>query len=113
MGEPTDVTVHRLAAAAVVANAVIVVTGGAVRLTGSGLGCPTWPRCTDSTITPTAALASHGLVEFGNRLLTFALTAVVASLLVAVRRQRPRRRSLVRLATAVLLGIPAQAALGG
>src|SRR6476469_2047786 len=113
MGEPTDVTVHRLAVAAVVANAVIVVTGGAVRLTASGLGCPTWPRCTDSTLTPTAESAAHGVIEFSNRLLTFVLTAVVLATLVAVVRARPRRRSLVRLATVVLLGIPAQAVLGG
>ena len=113
MRRPTDVTVRRLALASVVANAAIVVTGGAVRLTGSGLGCPNWPRCTDSTVAPTAELASHGLIEFGNRLLTFAVTAVVVATLVAVVRQRPRRRSLVRLSVAVLLGIPAQAVLGG
>jgi len=113
MRRPSDVTVRRLALASVVANAVIVVTGGAVRLTASGLGCPTWPRCTDSTLTPTAESAAHGVIEFSNRLLTFVLTAVVVATVVAVVRQRPRRRSLVRLAVAVLLGIPAQAVLGG
>lgn len=113
MRRPTALTVRRLALASVVANAGIAVTGAAVRLTSSGLGCPTWPRCTESTYTPTAASAAHGLIEFGNRLLTFVLTAVVVATLVAVVRQRPRRRSLVRLATAVLLGIPAQAVLGG
>ncbi len=106
-------TVRRLALASIVANSVIVVTGGAVRLTASGLGCPTWPRCTDSTLTPTAEYAVHGLIEFGNRLLTFVLTAVVVATVVAVVRARPRRPSLVRLAVLVFLGIPAQAVLGG
>jgi cytochrome c oxidase assembly protein subunit 15 len=106
-------TVRRLALASIVANAAIVVTGGAVRLTDSGLGCPTWPRCTESTYTPTAASDAHGLIEFGNRLLTFVLVAVVVATLVAVLRQQPRRRSLVRLATLLVLGIPAQAVLGG
>ncbi len=110
---PTARTVRRLALGSVVANSAIVVTGGAVRLTSSGLGCPTWPRCTPHSYTPTAQYAAHGLIEFGNRMLTFALTAVVVAALVAAVRQRPRRRDLVRLATAGVLGIPAQAVLGG
>ncbi|MCA1712299.1 MAG: COX15/CtaA family protein [Actinobacteria bacterium] len=113
MAGPSQRTVSRLALASVVANAAIVVTGGAVRLTASGLGCPTWPRCTATTYTPTSEYAAHGVIEFTNRLLTFVLTAVVVATLVAVVRQRPRRRSLVRLAGLVLLGIPAQAVLGG
>ncbi len=113
MRRPSERTVRRLALASVVANAAIVVTGGAVRLTSSGLGCPTWPRCTTTTYTPTAEYAAHGLIEFGNRLLTFVLTAVVVATLVAVARQRPRRRALVRPAVLVVLGIPAQAVLGG
>jgi cytochrome c oxidase assembly protein subunit 15 len=105
--------VRRLALASILANSVIVVTGGAVRLTASGLGCPTWPRCTEDTYTPTAEYAVHGVIEFGNRLLTFVLTAVVLATLVAVWRARPRRRSLVQLSVLVFLGIPAQAVLGG
>jgi cytochrome c oxidase assembly protein subunit 15 len=111
-GPPSAATVRRLTLATVVANTVIVVTGGAVRLTSSGLGCPTVPRCTDSSYVPTPETAGHGLIEFGNRMLTFVLTAVVLATLVAVLRQRPRRRPLVRLALAVTLGIPAQAVLG-
>ena len=110
---PSSSTVRRLALASVIANSVIVVTGGAVRLTASGLGCPTWPRCTETTYTPTAEYAVHGVIEFGNRLLTFVLTAVVVALLVAVLRARPRRPDLVRLAVLGFLGIPAQALLGG
>jgi cytochrome c oxidase assembly protein subunit 15 len=105
--------VRRLALASVVANSAIVVTGGAVRLTSSGLGCPTWPRCTQSTYTPTAEYAAHGLIEFGNRLLTFVLLAIVLATTVAVWRARPVRPGLRRLSVLILLGIPAQAVLGG
>ena len=113
LSRPSTSTVRRLALASVVANSAIVVTGGAVRLTASGLGCPTWPRCTATSYTPTAEYAVHGVIEFGNRLLTFVLTAVVAACLVAVWRQRPVRSGMRTLATAVFLGIPAQALLGG
>ncbi len=110
---PTPRTVRRLALASIVANSAIVVTGGAVRLTASGLGCPTWPRCTATTYTPTPEYAVHGVIEFGNRLLTFALTAVVLACLVAVWRQRPVRPGMRLLAGLVFVGIPAQAVLGG
>ena len=113
VSRPTPRTVRRLALASVVANAAIVVTGGAVRLTASGLGCPTWPRCTETSYTPTAEYAVHGVIEFGNRLLTFALTAVVLATLVAVWRARPVRPGMRRLAVLLFLGIPAQAVLGG
>jgi cytochrome c oxidase assembly protein subunit 15 len=103
--------VSRVALANAVANAAIVVTGGAVRLTGSGLGCPTWPRCTDESFVATPELAGHGAIEFGNRLLTFALTAVAIATLVVVFRSL--RRDLRRLALLGVLGIPAQALLGG
>ncbi|MGY2130152.1 COX15/CtaA family protein [Blastococcus sp. SYSU DS0617] len=104
-------TVSRLALANAVANGLIVVTGGLVRLTGSGLGCPTWPRCTDDSFVTTPEMAGHGLIEFGNRLLTFVLAAVAIATLVAVWRSP--RRDLRPLAALTFLGIPAQAALGG
>src|SRR3954468_20288049 len=113
MDRPSVRTVRRLALASVVANAGIVVTGGAVRLTSSGLGCPDWPRCDAGSYTPTGENAAHGVIEFGNRMLTFVLVAVVVATLVAVMRQRPRRESLARLAWLLVLGIPAQAVLGG
>jgi cytochrome c oxidase assembly protein subunit 15 len=103
--------VSRVALANAVANGAIVVTGGAVRLTGSGLGCPTWPRCTDASFVATPELAGHGVIEFGNRLLTFVLTAIAIATVVAVFRSA--RRDLRRLAALSLLGIPAQAVLGG
>jgi cytochrome c oxidase assembly protein subunit 15 len=103
--------VSRVALVNAIANGVIVVTGGAVRLTGSGLGCPTWPRCTGSSIVPTPELAGHGVIEFTNRLLTFVLTAAaIATVVVVVRSVR---RDLRRLALISFLGIPAQALLGG
>jgi heme a synthase len=104
--------VRKLAFASVVANTLIVVTGGAVRLTGSGLGCPTVPRCTDDSWVPTSELAQHGVIEFANRQLAFVLAAVSLATLVAVIRAQPQRPALVRLAVASFLGIPAQAVLG-
>jgi len=103
--------VSRLALANVIANGLIVVTGGAVRLTGSGLGCPTWPECTDGSLRPTPELAGHGLIEFSNRMLTFAVTVVAIATLVAVFVSV--RRDLRRWAVLSFLGIPAQALLGG
>jgi heme a synthase len=102
-----------LAAANLVANIALVVTGAAVRLTGSGLGCPTWPRCTSGSYSTTAAMGVHGLIEFGNRLLGIALAVIALACLVVAVLQRPRRRSLVLLALAVALGIPGQAVIGG
>ncbi len=105
----TDSWLRGLALASVIANVVIVVTGGAVRLTDSGLGCPTWPSCTDSSLTPTKQYAIHGIIEFTNRQLTFVLVVIaVATWLVAMARRRERA-----LATLAALGIPAQAVLGG
>ncbi len=103
--------VSRVAFVNAVANGLIVVTGGAVRLTGSGLGCPTWPKCTGQSLVPTPALAGHGLIEFGNRLITFVLAAAAIATVVAVFRSP--RRDLRRWAVASALGIPAQALLGG
>ena len=90
---------------------MLVVTGGAVRLTGSGLGCPTWPRCTESSFTPHGALDVHAAIEFGNRMLTFVLVAVAVATFVAAWGS-PRRDVRV-LAFVLALGIPAQAIIGG
>lgn len=103
--------VRALGWATLVANATLVVTGGAVRLTGSGLGCPTWPRCTDSSYTPHGALDLHEAIEFGNRMLTFVLVAVAVATFAAA--WQTGRRDLRRLATWLALGIPAQAVVGG
>jgi cytochrome c oxidase assembly protein subunit 15 len=104
-----------LAWATLVANIVIVVTGGAVRLTGSGLGCPTWPRCTDDALTPRHELSLHSAIEFGNRSLTFVLTLIaVLTFVAAVQAVRAgQRRQLRTVALVLVMTIPAQAVLGG
>lgn len=100
-----------LAVANLVANIGIVVTGAAVRLTASGLGCPEWPRCDETSYTTQAELGIHGVIEFGNRLLTFVLVAVaIATLLAALGS---RRRRATRLAFVVCLYVPLQAIIGG
>jgi cytochrome c oxidase assembly protein subunit 15 len=107
LGSPR--VLRELALASVVANVVIVVTGGAVRLTGSGLGCPTWPQCTGESLTPTKAYSFHGVIEFTNRQLTFVLGAIAVVTLLAAYRQRRE----LPLAALAFLGIPAQALMGG
>jgi heme a synthase len=100
-----------LAWATLVANVVLVITGGAVRLTGSGLGCPTWPRCTESSFTPHGAMTLHAAIEFGNRMLTFVLVAIAVATFLAAWGSP--RRDLRVLAFVLALGIPAQAIIGG
>lgn len=100
-----------LAVANLVANIGIVVTGAAVRLTGSGLGCPTWPRCTDASYVAHGELGIHGAIEFGNRMLTFALTVVAILCFLAALGSRHRRAT--RLSLVIGLGIPLQAVIGG
>ncbi len=102
---------HPLAVSSLVVNIVIVVTGGVVRLTASGLGCPTWPRCTDKSFVPHQELGLHGAIEFGNRMVTFLLAAVAIATFVAALRYG--RRSVVRLSVVLALGVPAQALVGG
>ncbi len=102
---------RRLAIASLVMVSLIVVTGAAVRLTGSGLGCPDWPSCTQQHLTP--AFSFHPVIEFGNRMVTVLLTIVVAAAVVGAFRRRPFRRDLAWLAIGLLIGVLAQAALGG
>lgn len=110
---PAPRTVRRAALSALVMSVVIVVTGGAVRLTGSGLGCPTWPKCTDDSLTATSAMGFHGAIEFGNRMLTYVLCAAVGWAIVAARSEKPRRRSLTRLGWAQFWLVMSNAVLGG
>jgi len=95
-------------------QAGLVLTGGAVRLTGSGLGCPTWPECTPGSYTPVPHQAEgqlHAWIEFGNRLLTFALVAVALAVLAHVLIKK--RKDLRLLAVGQVLGILGQGVLGG
>ncbi|WP_416967327.1 COX15/CtaA family protein [Streptomyces sp. 4F14] len=110
---PTPRTVQRAALTALVMSVVIVVTGGAVRLTGSGLGCPTWPKCTDTSLTATSEMGLHGAIEFGNRMLTYVLCAAVGWAIIAARSQKPYRRSLTRLGWAQFWVVMGNAILGG
>ncbi|MGW5369507.1 COX15/CtaA family protein [Streptomyces sp. NPDC004009] len=110
---PDPRTVRRAALTALVMAVIIVVTGGAVRLTGSGLGCPTWPTCTDDSLTTTRAMGFHGVIEFGNRMLTYVLCAAVGWAIVAARAEKPRRRSLTRLGWAQFWVVMGNAVLGG
>ncbi|CAI9414989.1 COX15/CtaA family protein [Nocardioides sp. T2.26MG-1] len=97
--------------ASLIANGALVVTGGVVRLTGSGLGCPTWPRCTEDSLTPHGAYDIHSVIEFGNRMLTWVLVVVAVGTFVAAWQSG--RRDLRRIALVMALGIPAQAVIGG
>ena len=96
------------------AQAAIVVTGGAVRLTGSGLGCPTWPECTPGSYTPKPYQVEEQVkvwIEFGNRLLTFVL--VLAAIIVVLSVLAAGRKDLRGLALGQVLGIVGQGVLGG
>lgn len=121
---PSPLALRRLALAGVVANAGIIVTGAAVRISKSGLGCPDWPMCTAKSLvaarTPGQTTANTW-IEFGNRLFTFAVMAVAVAVFVAARRFRaagpggePQRRpDLVWLAAMQPAGVAVQAVLGG
>ncbi|MEU9622104.1 MULTISPECIES: COX15/CtaA family protein [unclassified Streptomyces] len=110
---PSPRTVRRAAMSAIVMAVVIVMTGGAVRLTGSGLGCPTWPKCTDESLTTTSEMGFHGVIEFGNRMLTYVLCAAVGWAIIAARSAKPWRRSLTRLGWVQFWVVMGNAVLGG
>jgi cytochrome c oxidase assembly protein subunit 15 len=105
--------VRVLAWLSVVLQLVLIGTGGAVRLTASGLGCPTWPQCQAGSFVPTPELGYHGVIEFTNRMLTFVLSVVVILVFVAVLRMRKQRRDLFVLTLLQGLSIPLQAVIGG
>lgn len=111
--QPSARFVRRAALATVVMAVIIVVTGGAVRLTESGLGCSTWPKCTPDSLTPTAAMGINGLIEFGNRMLTYVLCAVIGLFIIAARARAPRRRALTRLGWAQFWIVMGNAVWGG
>ena len=98
-----------------VAQMGLVVTGGAVRLTGSGLGCSTWPQCEPGSFTPALhdATSIHPLIEFGNRTLTGVLTIIAVAVAVAVFTDRRRSRGFRTLGLVPILGVLAQALIGG
>ncbi|GAA2585958.1 COX15/CtaA family protein [Winogradskya consettensis] len=104
---------RRLALASLIANIALVVTGAAVRLTSSGLGCPTWPKCTDESYVTTPEMGVYGVIEFGNRVLGILLGVIALATFIAAMLRKPRRRSLVTLSLIAGLGIPGQGVIGG
>ena len=97
-----------------VSQILIVVTGGAVRLTGSGLGCPTWPKCTPDSLITVPEQGIHGIIEFANRLLTFVLVIIALFTFITVLRlAKNRRQGLVWPSLTAGLGIFTQAVVGG
>jgi len=93
---------------------VIVATGGVVRLTASGLGCPTWPKCTAESLVTVPEQGIHGVIEFTNRMLTFVLLVIAALTLVSVLRAAKGKELRLRApAWLLILGIVAQAVIGG
>ncbi|WP_369200914.1 heme A synthase [Streptomyces sp. PU-14G] len=110
---PSPRTVQRAAFTALLMSIVIVVTGGAVRLTGSGLGCDTWPKCSDDSLTATSAMGVHGAIEFGNRMMTWVVSAAVGWTIIAVRSMKPARKGLSRLAWSQFWVVMSNGVVGG
>lgn len=104
---------RRITFVALFALGAIIVTGAAVRLTGSGMGCPTWPSCEDGSLVPRGATGGHGWIEFMNRLVTGAVSVAVVLAVLGSRRRRPRRDDLTRWSWGLVAGVFAQALLGG
>lgn len=99
--------------AALIVSILIIVTGGVVRVTGSGLGCPTWPQCEAGSLATTPALGIHGVIEFGNRVLTSVLVLAVGWSIVAAALQRPWQRPLARLTWSQFWLVVVNAVAGG
>ena len=102
-----------IAVAGLTANVLIVLTSGLVRLTGSGLGCPTWPRCVEDSFVTTPEMGVHGVVEFGNRVLGILVGLITIAMLIAVVRNRRRSGTTIVLAAGGLVGVLAQGLIGG
>jgi cytochrome c oxidase assembly protein subunit 15 len=108
---PVSPQAHAIAAwAALVLFTLIVVSGAAVRLTGSGLGCPEWPRCNGTSVTPSQG---HAYIEFGNRLVTTPVSIAALACLVLALLRRPARRDFTQLGGLLVVGVAVQAVLGG
>ncbi|WP_037905955.1 COX15/CtaA family protein [Actinacidiphila yeochonensis] len=110
---PDPVTVRRATFAALVMSVVIVVTGGAVRVTASGLGCPTWPTCRGDSLLGTREMGLHHTIEISNRMLTYVLCAVIGWAIIAVRSSARRRPGVLRLAWAQFWVVVFNAVWGG
>jgi heme a synthase len=109
----SPVAYRRITFVAVLLLAAIIVTGGAVRLTQSGLGCSDWPNCTPGHLVPHGASDGHGWIEYINRLFTGAVSIVVIVAVLGSLARVPRRKDLVWLSAGLVLGVIAQIILGG
>ena len=104
----------RIAAwAMLIAQAGIILTGGIVRLTGSGLGCSDWPKCTPDSLVATSEMGIHGAIEFGNRLLAVALAILGVCIALLLWKGRKQRPDLFWLNIGLLAIVPVQAVVGG
>ncbi len=103
---------RKITLVAVLLLAAIIVTGGAVRLTQSGLGCPDWPNCSPGHLVPHGASDSHGWIEYVNRLFTGAVSIIVIVAVLGSLARVPRRKDLLWLSAGLVLGVLAQIALG-
>lgn len=108
----SPVTYRKVTLGALVLLALIVVTGAAVRLTGSGLGCPEWPNCEPGSLAPRSATNTHAMIEFVNRAITGLVSLGVIAAVLGSLLRRPRRRDLVWLSVGLVVGVLAQAVLG-
>ena len=104
---------RRITLFALVAVGAIVVSGAAVRLTGSGMGCPTWPSCEDGSLVPRGETGANGWIEFVNRTFTGAVSVAVALAVLGSRRRDPPRADLTLWSWGLVAGVFAQALLGG
>jgi cytochrome c oxidase assembly protein subunit 15 len=103
----------RITLAAAILIAIIIVTGGAVRLTNSGLGCPSWPNCSAGRLTPHSANDAHAMIEFVNRTFTGLVSLGVIAAVLGAYLRRPRRRDLLWLSAGLVVGVISQIVLGG
>ena len=108
-----DARVRFIAWASLVIQLLLIGTGGAVRLTGSGLGCPTWPQCVEGSLTNTPEMGIHGVIEFANRALTGVVVLIAILAFLAVIRMRAERLDLFVITLLQGLSIPLQAVIGG
>jgi cytochrome c oxidase assembly protein subunit 15 len=109
----SPIAYRRVTLVALVALGFIIVTGAAVRLTGSGLGCPTWPSCEKGSLVPRGATGANGVIEFANRMITGVVSVAVILAVLGSMRRVPKRRDLTWLSISLVAGVLAQAVLGG
>lgn len=108
-----DARVRFLAILTLFSQIAIIGTGGAVRLTGSGLGCPSWPQCTADSLIPTPELGIHGIIEFANRTMAGVLALIALAMFLSVSRFAAARRDLFVLSLLIGIGVITQAVIGG